>query len=81
MKAGASYLITGQIQPKVGSVPVSLLVNGVADPASDTVTASDGSFSFKLRPSVSGIIKLQISTPADPSFVATTTDSFSVLVR
>jgi spore germination protein YaaH len=81
MKAGASYLITGQIQPKVGSVPVSLLINGVADSASDTVTATDGTFSFILRPAVTGIIKLQISTPADPSFVATTTDSFNVLVR
>jgi spore germination protein YaaH len=81
MKAGASYLITGQIQPKEGSVPVSILVNGVSDPASDTVTATDGNFSFTLRPTLPGIIKLQISTPADPSFVATTTDSFSVLVR
>jgi hypothetical protein len=78
MKRGVSYKVTGQLQPKVAGVKVTL-----DDGKNKTNTTSllDGKFEFDFTPTKTGVIQFRIMTDSELGFIASATTYASVLVR
>jgi hypothetical protein len=75
MRRGVSYLITGQIQPKIAGQIVQL--NGLAT----TTTDEAGRFTFNVSEKVSGFHKYQVTIQESPVLHSATTQTINVLVR
>jgi spore germination protein YaaH len=85
MRHGVSYLVSGQVQPKVAGLVVSLEnpsnPRGVAAQPLTTTTDTNGNFSFTISNKAPGFYTYDLSTPADSNFAATTTPFVTVVVR
>ena len=83
MKAGVTYSITGQVQPKIGGVTVQL-DDGTGAKASTMPTVktlADGTFTFTLAESRPGAKSYRILIPGDAAFMASKTEFVKVVVR
>ena len=78
MKHGVSYKITGQIQPRVAGIKVTL-----DDGKIQNVTTSivDGKFEFEFTPTKIGVKQFRIVTESEPGFIGSASAYASVLVR
>jgi spore germination protein YaaH len=75
MKRGVSYLITGQIQPKIAGQVVQL--NGLAT----TTTDDAGRYTFTVSEKSPGFHKYQLLTQASSVLHSASTQTINVLVR
>ena len=75
MKRGVTYLITGQIQPKIAGQVVQL--NGLAS----TTTDGAGRFTFSISEKSPGFHKYQVTTQESSVLHSASTQSINVLVR
>ena len=83
MKAGVTYSITGQVQPKIGGVTVQLDdgTGAKASTMSTVKTLADGTFTFTLAESRPGVKSYRILIPGDAAFMASKTEFVKVVVR
>jgi len=78
MKRGVSYKVTGQLQPKVAGVKVTL---DDGKNRTNTTSLLDGKFEFDFTPTKTGVIQFRIMTDSELGFIASATTYASVLVR
>jgi hypothetical protein len=79
MKAGVSYTIKGEVQPKVANVNVAIMINGKV--VGNATTDVNGLFSQSISYDKIGIISLKLSVVGDQSLSDSSTNPTQVLVR
>ncbi len=75
MKRGTTYSISGQIQPKIPGVTMTLSNGATA------TTDANGNFTFSVTNTLPGFIKYQVTANPDKRFVASQTNIVTVWVR
>ncbi len=84
IKAGMSYTVSGQVQPKVAGITVNL---GIVSPSNShiapmtTTTDVNGNFSFTLSNTLPGFYTYQVSTPEDASYILSNSPFVTVVTR
>lgn len=85
MRHGASYVVSGTVQPIAAGITVALNnpggVSAQAGAVLTTTTDSGGNFSFTINNANPGFYTYYVSTPADSSFAMSSTPLVTVLVR
>ena len=79
VKAGASYQITGMLQPKAVGVTINLLIDGVV--AASASSDVDGKFILPMQINKTGIHSVKLNIDSDNKFAATESKLFGVVAR
>jgi hypothetical protein len=79
VKAGANYVITGQLLPRVASIKLNVLQDG--KPKESLTTDANGNFTLTIAPTTTGIHTYQFQIDAGPKNSATSSELFTILVR
>ncbi len=79
VKAGATYLVTGQVLPKVAGIKVAVKQNGKS--LGEFITEASGSFTFNIAPAATGLATYQVIIAAGEKNTAGISDEITVLVR
>ncbi len=79
VKAGATYLVTGQVLPKVAGIKVAVKQNGKS--LGEFITEASGSFTFNIAPIATGLATYQVIIAAGEKNTAGISDEITVLVR
>jgi len=85
MRRGASYDISGQVQPAQAGLTVTLKPSdaplGAALTPQTATTDANGNFTFHIENSISGFYTYSLSIAADANFALTQSDLVTVVVR
>lgn len=83
MRHGASYTVSGMVQPRAAGVKISLESQSVGTFAAQpsTITEDGGAFTLNLAIAKPGIYKIRAVASQDLRFAATQSDFVTVLVR
>lgn len=83
IKAGVTYSISGQIEPKSSGVNVVLQSAGSTNAASNTMvtTGSAGQFMITIKEKTPGFRRIRLMTVADSKYAAGMSEYFNLLVR
>ena len=79
VKAGATYQITGTLQPKSAGTTINLLVDG--SNVTSALSDADGKFILPLQINKTGIHSIKLSIDGDSRFSATESKLFGVVAR
>ena len=81
MKVGASYLITGQVQPRSAGSIIALSVDGQAVSGAQSTSDETGKFTIAYSSKLPGAHKLKLTATQGTTSIQGESQSFSVLVR
>jgi len=84
IKAGLTYTVAGQVQPKAAGVTVNLgIVSSTKSSIAPMTTTTDanGNFSFTLNNATPGFYTYQVSTPEDASYILSNSPFVTVVTR
>lgn len=81
MKLGATYLITGQVQPKSAGTLITLSVDGQEVSGAQSASDESGKFTISYSSKVPGAHNLKLTAAQGTPVIQGESQTFSVLVR